>query len=68
MIRHEQIAHGAHVEFEMSDEIQPWGNDPDILKAFVEPAGETREGQISLPGSAPKASIGKVDTLNHDEL
>jgi len=66
IIRHEQIAHGAHVEFEMSDEIQPWGNDLDILRAFVR---RDSNGQVSLPGGAPRpTSTGESDTLHRDEL
>jgi len=34
VIKHEQIANGAEVVFEMSDEIEMWGNDESVLKAF----------------------------------
>ena len=34
IIKHEQIADGAEVVFEMSDEIEMWGNDERVLKAF----------------------------------
>ncbi len=31
---HEQIAAGGEIVFEMSDEVQEWGNNPDILKSL----------------------------------
>ena len=34
IIRHEQIASGAEVVFEMSDKVEMWGNDDSVLKAF----------------------------------
>lgn len=34
IIKHEQIANGAEVVFEMSDEIEVWGNDVSVLEAF----------------------------------
>ena len=34
IIKHEQIANGAEVVFEMSDEIEVWGNDEGVLKAL----------------------------------
>ena len=34
IIKHEQIANGAEVVFEMSDEIEMWGNDESVLKAL----------------------------------
>ena len=34
VIKHEQIANGAEVVFEMSDKIEMWGNDDGVLKAF----------------------------------
>jgi Glycosyl hydrolase family 92 len=34
IIKHEQIANGAEVVFEMSDEIEIWGNDESVLKAL----------------------------------
>ena len=34
IIKHEQIANGAEVVFEMSDEVEMWGNDDSVLKAF----------------------------------
>ena len=34
IIRHEQIANGAEVVFEMSDKVEMWGNDDSVLKAF----------------------------------
>ena len=34
IIKHDQIANGAEVVFEMSDEIETWGNDESVLKAF----------------------------------
>ena len=34
IIKYEQIANGAEVIFEMSDEIEMWGNDDSVLKAF----------------------------------
>ena len=34
IIKHEQIANGAEVVFEMSDEVEMWGNDENVLKAF----------------------------------
>jgi len=60
IIKHEQIAHGADVVFEMSDEIQLWGNDPIVLEAFV---GEVHEEGV-LGG--PKTTSSGI--LNHDEL
>ena len=57
IIKHEQIAHGADVVFEMSDVIQPWGNDPDVLEAF---GGEER-----VMGGHKPASGGILD---HNEL
>lgn len=67
IIRHEQIAHGAEVEFEMSDEIQSWGNDPVIWEAFVTrervPAGEDRVSSGPDP-----TYMGEGGILNHNEL
>ena len=34
IIKHEQIANGAEVVFEMSDVVEMWGNDDSVLKAF----------------------------------
>lgn len=34
IIRHEQIAHGAEVVFEMSDRVERWGNDAAVLKGL----------------------------------
>jgi putative alpha-1,2-mannosidase len=34
IIKHEQIANGAEVVFEMSDKVEVWGNDDSVLKAF----------------------------------
>lgn len=31
---HEQIVNGGEIVFEMSDEIQDWGNNPDVLKSL----------------------------------
>lgn len=35
VIRHEQIANGAMVVFEMSDTIESWGNNEDVLQAIL---------------------------------
>jgi len=35
VIRHEQIANGAMIVFEMSDTIESWGNDDDVLQAIL---------------------------------
>lgn len=35
VIRHDQIAEGAEIVFEMSDTIEQWGNDDDILANFA---------------------------------
>ena len=34
IIKHEEIANGAEVVFEMSDKIEMWGNHDSVLKAF----------------------------------
>jgi putative alpha-1,2-mannosidase len=34
IIKHEQIANGAEVVFEMSEKVEMWGNDDNVLKAF----------------------------------
>ena len=34
IIRHEQIAHGAEVVFEMSDRVERWGNDGAVLEGL----------------------------------
>ncbi|KAF9567664.1 glycoside hydrolase family 92 protein [Agrocybe pediades] len=41
IIKHEQISRGADVVFEMSDKIESWGNDAEILQAFVNGALDT---------------------------
>ena len=41
IIKHEQIANGAEVVFEMSDKIEKWGNDDNVLKAFGVGSGES---------------------------
>ncbi|EDR07263.1 glycoside hydrolase family 92 protein [Laccaria bicolor S238N-H82] len=59
IIRHEQIAHGAEVVFEMSDRVERWGNDGAVLEGlglrFNKQAGaqETFEGWVD---SASKAT------------
>lgn len=67
IIRHEQIAHGAEVEFEMSDEIQLWGNDPVILEAFVGSERVITE-EARVPGGPESTSMGEGGILNHNEL
>lgn len=56
VIRHEQIARGAELIFEMSDTIEQWGNDEDIVerfasvsmlaKAFHDQTADTRDGDF----------------------
>ena len=55
IIKHEQIANGAEVVFEMSDKVEMWGNDDSVLKAF---------------GVGPGVSSSKVDEeyFFHNEL
>lgn len=67
VIRHEQIAHGAEVVFEMSDEIQAWGNDPVILDAFVS-SGRAVTREERVPGGSKPTSMGEGGILNHIEL
>ena len=67
IIRHEQIAHGADVVFEMSDEIQLWGNDPAILEAFVG-SGHGITWEERVPGGPEPTSMGEGGILNHNEL
>lgn len=56
IIRHEQIANGGDVVFEMSDEIEAWGNDPDLLAVFAPGRnvgtvenGDANNPQVSMP-------------------
>lgn len=35
VLLHEQIINGGEIVFEMSDEIQEWGNNPDVLKSLL---------------------------------
>ena len=56
IIKHEQIANGAEVVFEMSDQVEVWGNDEDVLEAFG----------IVVPGSSHTLKDDLL--LNHDEL
>lgn len=34
VLLHEQIATGGEIVFEMSDEVEQWGNNPDVLKSL----------------------------------
>jgi len=57
IIKHEQIINGAEVVFEMSDQVEAWGNDESVLKAFGVPE----------MGSS-KVSSRDEDYVSHDEL
>ncbi|KIM42607.1 glycoside hydrolase family 92 protein [Hebeloma cylindrosporum] len=61
IIRHEQIAHGADVVFEMSDEVEAWGNDPVVLEALLGRRG-------SAAGVSKPESVGGGGVLDHIEL
>ena len=62
IIKHEQIANGAEVVFEMSDEVEEWGNEESVLKAFGV--------QVVGLGSGVSSSSKKVDGSGyfHNEL
>jgi hypothetical protein len=47
IIKHEQIATGAEVVFEMSDKIELWGNDESIMKAFGVGVGVSSGGKVN---------------------
>ncbi|KAH9483275.1 putative glycosidase [Psilocybe cubensis] len=70
IIKHEQIAQGADIVFEMSDEIQGWGNNEAILKAFGvgnETSGAPHE-KVSIPGDSEPSSERNADASLRDEL
>ena len=59
IIRHEQIAHGAEVVFEMSDRVERWGNDAAVLGGLGLRLDELAGAQEIFEGwdrSASKAS------------
>ena len=67
-IKHEQIARGANVVFEMSDRIEAWGNDEDVLQAFgvdLERSARVRVRKHTLRKSAEDD---RSKTSAHDEL
>ncbi|PPQ72017.1 hypothetical protein CVT26_007977 [Gymnopilus dilepis] len=67
-IKHEQIAKGANVVFEMSDSIEAWGNDEDVLQAFgvdLERSARVRARKHTLRKSAEDD---RSKTSAHDEL
>ena len=67
-IKHEQIARGANVVFEMSDRIEAWGNDEDVLQAFgvdLERSARVRARKHTLRKSAEDD---RSKTSAHDEL
>ena len=57
IIKHEQIVNGAEVVFEMSDQVEAWGNDESVLKAFG-----------AEMGSSKVSSRDEDDYVGHDEL
>ncbi|PPQ88893.1 hypothetical protein CVT25_009128 [Psilocybe cyanescens] len=67
IIKHEQIAQGANIVFEMSDEIEAWGNSEAILKAFVGD-DETSRAKVSMPGDSEPSSTSDADASLRDEL
>jgi len=58
IIKHEQIANGAEVVFEMSDKVEVWGNDDSVLKAFG----------VGLGGSGVSSSKEDGEYFFHNEL
>lgn len=64
IIKHEQIASGAEIVFEMSDKIEAWGNDESVLEAF----GVTvADSDISEPKVSRRDGV-QVDLPSHIEL
>lgn len=59
VIKHEQIANGADVVFEMSDQIEAWGNEAGVAGALL--ASQGRWERLSH-------SIQELMELNRDEL
>ena len=72
VIKHEQIANGAEVVFEMSDEIEMWGNDDGVLKAFgVHVVGVGGSGGVLSSESLTSSEVEVEDRdgeLFHNEL
>jgi putative alpha-1,2-mannosidase len=58
IIKHEQIANGAEVVFEMSDKVEAWGNDDSVLKAFG----------VGVDGSGVSSSKEDREYYFHNEL
>lgn len=68
IIKHEQIARGADIVFEMSDEIQPWGNDEAILNAFVGDGNAAKTQKVSVSATSEPITMGTTDYSIRDEL
>ena len=66
VITHAQIAGGADIVFEMSDKVELWGNDQDILKEFGVENGPGKVEAIVMEGSA--SSFAKMNESHRDEL
>jgi putative alpha-1,2-mannosidase len=66
VIKHEQIANGAEMIFEMSEQIETWGNDESVLKAFGVVVGSDISSSSKV--SIRDDGIYDVDSSNHDEL
>jgi hypothetical protein len=83
VIAHSQIAHGADVVFEMSAEVEAWGNDAAVLKALgvqvgsvppteggdsVVGAMERAQSEVSIPSPALLECGADADDISRDEL
>ncbi len=74
VIYHAQISHGAEIVFEMSAEIEAWGNDPALVAAFGPSAvltgagnGDASSPQVSIPLPRGTRDKNSDDTIR-DEL
>jgi hypothetical protein len=82
IIAHSQIAHGADVVFEMSAQVEAWGNDAAVLKALgvqvgsvpadggdsVVGAVERAQSEVSIPSPALHECGADADDISRDEL
>lgn len=60
IIKHEQIANGAEVVFEMSDKVEKWGNDEGVLKAFGVGVGVGSSSKVDSDGGYFHIELWKI--------